>query len=399
MVNRAQHRSFVTSHLEILQSELRHACSAKRGTSAATPGSKTCAGDRVARRGFTLIELLVMVSIVGILAAMLLPAIQSAREAARRTDCMNNVKQLALAALNHHDAQGFYPTGGWGWFWVGDADRGYGKEQPGGWIYNLLPYCEQRPLHDLPSDGLPEERTRVQRVGAAAVIESPLSIINCPSRRAVAVFPLTANESGNLGFFNSITPNAAGRSDYAINAGDVYCEWPNHALGQGPSSYEDAKIWSANRTWGSEQTRYSRTPSGENALTGISYERSMISIRHVSDGISKTYLIAERYIPQSEYMTGLSDGDNETWCTGFNNDNYRKTARLVGSQIVELTPIPDTAQDVEDSMGRFGAAHPGGWNASFCDGSVRTISYDIDWRVHRDMGNRADGNIATKANL
>ena len=159
-------------------------------------------------------------------------------------------------ALNHHEAQSHFPTGGWGWYWVGDPDRGYGKNQPGGWIYNILPYCEEGQLHDLPADGQPDELSRVQRVGAAQVIQSPLTIVNCPSRRPTRVYPLIANEGGTIGFFNSITPNAAGRSDYAANSGHVFCEWPNRELGQGPKNYIEAKLWSANHTWGSEQPKF-----------------------------------------------------------------------------------------------------------------------------------------------
>ena len=96
------------------------------------------------RNGFTLVELLVVIAIIGVLVALLLPAIQAAREAARRTQCINNLKQLALGCQNHHDTHGHFPTGGWGWYWVGDPDRGFGKEQPGGWAYNLLPFFEQQ---------------------------------------------------------------------------------------------------------------------------------------------------------------------------------------------------------------------------------------------------------------
>ena len=270
-----------------------------------------------------------------------LPAIQAAREAARRAECKNNLKQLALAALNHHDGQGHFPTGGWGWYWVGDPDRGYGKNQPGGWMFNLLPYCEQTDLHDVPSDGMPDDLSRVQRVGAAQVIQSPLSIVNCPSRRPTNVYPLSANAGGTIGFYNSITPSVAGRSDYAINSGHVYCEWPNGDLGQGPKSYADAKVWTANRTWGSEQPRFLLTVERASTMTGVSFERSTIPIRRITDGTSKTYLVAERYIFEPDYETGFSIGDNETWCTGFNNDNYRKTARFEGGEIVELTPISD----------------------------------------------------------
>ena len=99
--------------------------------------------------GFTLVELLVVITIIGILIALLLPAVQAAREAARRMQCSNNLKQLAMACLNHEQAHGFLPTGGWRWYYVGDPDRGFDRRQPGGWIYNILPYIEQAQVHDL----------------------------------------------------------------------------------------------------------------------------------------------------------------------------------------------------------------------------------------------------------
>ena len=276
---------------------------------------------------------------------------------------------------------------------MGDADRGFGVDQPGGWIFNLLPYFEQYTLYAQSSDGRPDSLSRQQRVGASDIIQTPLSIINCPSRRPNSLFPMTANEGGDLGYFNAITPHKAGRSDYAINSGHVYNEWPDHKLGQGPKSYDDARTWSANHYWGGEQGALFKSSLVDQTMTGISFERSMIATRHVTDGLSFTYLIGEKHVSPQDYETGLSQGDNETWCTGFNNDNYRRTGRLEDGEIKEAKPVPDWSNDIGHYTGRFGSAHPSGWNVAFCDGSVHTMTYDIDWRIHRDFGNRMDGNI------
>ena len=110
---------------------------------------------RLFRSGFTLVELLVVIAIIGVLVALLLPAVQAAREAARRTQCSNHVKQMSLACLQHQSQLGFYPGGGWGPWWVGDADCGSGKMQPGGWIYRILPFIEEGPLYSLYDPKLP----------------------------------------------------------------------------------------------------------------------------------------------------------------------------------------------------------------------------------------------------
>ncbi len=107
--------------------------------------------------GFTLVELLVVIAVLGILIALLLPAIQAAREAARRVECKNNLKQLSLACLLHEQQVGFFPSGGWGNRWVGDASQGHGPKQPGSWFFNVLPFIEEGAVHGM-GGGLSELR-------------------------------------------------------------------------------------------------------------------------------------------------------------------------------------------------------------------------------------------------
>ncbi|MGD9636526.1 MAG: DUF1559 domain-containing protein [Pirellulales bacterium] len=344
------------------------------------------------RSAFTLVELLVVIAIIGILVALLLPAIQSAREAARRSQCKNNLKQLALGCLNHHDTHKFFPTGGWGYAYVGDADRGYGKDQPGGWMYNVLTYIEEGALHDTGANGNPDDglKDRTQRIGAKLVVQSPLSVINCPSRRQTRTFPLGSNDAGT-GFANTNTPDEAGRGDYAANSGHAINELPylaSNSPGAGPPTsvgYVGADDWFRDMI-----NQYGKV-NNVDILTGVSFVRSEIGIRRISDGTSKTYLVGERYVPTAEYETGQWAADNETWCTGFNNDNYRVTARNNGT--AEATPIADSVTTADRAELRFGSAHSGSFNMAMCDGSVQSISYDIDWLVHRDLGNRQDGNV------
>ena len=137
------------------------------------------------RGAFTLVELLVVITIIGILIALLLPAVQSAREAARQSQCRNNLKQLALACLNHESSLGYLPSNGWGTFWEGDPDRGFGKTQPGGWLYNILPFLEQRAIHDLGAG----QDFNTKMTTFTLRESTPLSVVDCPTRRKVGLEP------------------------------------------------------------------------------------------------------------------------------------------------------------------------------------------------------------------
>ncbi len=336
-------------------------------------------GGYLRSRGFTLVELLVVIAIIGVLVALLLPAIQAAREAARRTQCVSQIRELTTGCLNHEGIMKHFPTGGWGWNWVGDADRGYGKQQPGGWIYNILPFIEQTAKHDLAKDGKPNEHTDPQLQGARQILLEPLAIIYCPSRRS-GKFP---NSERPLRWGNNVAPNPpgdrswVGRSDFAANAGDV-------SIGGGESGPANLSISATYPAWLTVNTTgllRENNPDGKLELTGISFQRSEIAIKHITDGTSQTYLLGEKYLDAAHYETGQDTGDNETWCTGHNNDNYRTTAQ---------PPRRDTLNLENGNI--FGSNHPSTWNVAYCDGHVEAISYDIDPVVHKSRGNRLDGN-------
>jgi len=306
------------------------------------------------------VELLVVITIIGILIALLLPAVQAAREAARRVQCQNNLKQLALAIIGHEEVLGHYPTGGWGWEWVGDPDRGFGLRQPGGWAFNILPYMEQQTLHDIGA-GETDEQKKISRM---MLCGQPLSMHNCPSRRQALLFPIAYSGPyyvHKLNMSSDIT--MAARGDYAMNAGSQNRSqipvFP-YTLQQGDNP---------NYPWPDVSDH-----------NGISYQRSMIRVAQVSDGTSNTYLVGEKYLNPDDYLTGLDGSDNSNLMTGYENDQHRCTYS---------PPVQDTQGSTVWDY--FGSAHANGLHMAMCDGSVHFINYTIDQETHRRLGNREDG--------
>jgi prepilin-type N-terminal cleavage/methylation domain-containing protein len=320
------------------------------------------------RRGFTLVELLVVIAIIGILIGLLLPAVQAAREAARRSQCTNNLKQIGLGCLNHESAKKFYPSGGWGFLWTGDPDQGFGKPQPGGWCYSILPFIELNNVWSIGA-GL---AAGPKRTALAIQRATPVSTYYCPSRRSALAYP-----SSEITATNAAAARQLGKSDYASNGGTVII------LGAGPSTPRCIQTY-PNCGWSN-----SDEPNGILSTTdGIITERSEIRIAQVKDGTSNTMLVSEKYLNPETYNTGNDGADNNSAFHGQDWDVCRWTG-----DTFDFIPVQDTPGYAKITA--FGSAHSPGVQAALCDGSVRTVSYQVDKNVWRAFGTRDRGDQAT----
>jgi prepilin-type N-terminal cleavage/methylation domain-containing protein len=385
---------------------------------------------RLSRRepasGFTLVELLVVISIIGVLMSLLLPAVNSAREAARRATCMNNLKQMGLAAQQHLEKNRRYPTGGWGPRWVGLADGGTGVNQPGGWVFNILPYVEQEALHDATAN----LTGAAQHAEQDKQVQITLAFMNCPSRRGTQRYPLggaTASDSMGNAYYpycpdvsrtNALqitTSSAVSKGDYAANSGVRY-DGANDNTGQQLGCYINPTA--AGSTAGSEYpSYYGPGKSGvafnpNHRWSGVIFQRSLVSDASIKDGSGHTYLFGEKFVDRRHYDDGSYPGDAGTTYSGMGSDNYRGTY-VVGTASTPAGQEPGSPTDtsrpalLNDTVDNndlsltspwnyqclFGSAHPGTVDFAFCDGSTKSMSVSIDPLTHRYLGERADRQV------
>jgi prepilin-type N-terminal cleavage/methylation domain-containing protein/prepilin-type processing-associated H-X9-DG protein len=291
---------------------------------------------RSARRGFTLVELLVVIAIIGVLVALLLPAIQAAREAARASQCRNHLKQLGLAVHQYHDTMGRLPPG-----WVGNQPEGV----PGwGWSAALLPYLEQRSLDEglkrhLPIADAANQQTR----------ETVLPVLLCGSDPHPKVFTIFGGAEGHD---HEEEEHAAG-----IDVGS-----PLFRIGR--SNYVGV--------FGVSEIEESPA-AGE----GVFFFLSRTRFAEITDGLSNTLVVGERYAKQgSSVWAGVVEGANEAM------------VRVVG--------VGDHApNDPHHHFDDFASYHPGGVHFLYGDGSVQRVNSQIDIAAYQALCTRGGGETVT----
>ncbi len=320
--------------------------------------------NRIQPRAFTLVELLVVMTIIGILLALLLPAVQAAREAARRVECSNHLKQLTLALHNHHNVHGTFPSGGQGLGYhvsFRNSVPAVGAQQMVGWGYQVLPYIEQTDLWS--GSGADPQATPIQQLVAKSVaaIRSPISIFFCPSRRNVSV-PLPVNEwyswvvvDGQRLTGRYSMPYGHAQCDYAASTLSVNYLLPAGNVGPGCGG---PCGWVRQTLWNSPQQ-----PLGFSDIT---------------DGTSNTFALGDKRL-NALRLAGYQNDDKAGYTAGWDQDTVRRT---------DTAPLPDPKTG--DGNLRFGSSHPGGVNMSMLDGSVRFISYTVELWVFSCLGARND---------
>ncbi len=298
------------------------------------------------RFGFTLVELLVVIAIIGILVSLLLPAVQAAREAGRRTTCINHLKQLSLAFHNHHDVHRLLPSaGGPDWTYHMTIKNGavaIAPDQHGGWGFQVLPFIEAQ---DVWSGG--SATTDIER--SIVAISNPNPTFFCPSRRKPEV----------------------------VRAADWYTHLPDTSAGNSGKTFGHAK----NDYAASSHDTDTAHPTGVGAVTRLIPQK----MADLLDGTSQTLLLGEKRMNIS-LLGRMQANDNEGYTCGWNHDTVRFTSR---------SPRPDFVHASDPGDDRFGSSHPAGLVISLCDASVRFFPYNTELAIFTRLANRNDGVAVT----
>ncbi len=312
--------------------------------------------------GFTLVELLVVITIIGILIALLLPAVQSAREAARRMQCTNKIKQLALALHNYHSTHGAFASGYLSEKTTTASDWCYNDSSCTNhlapWTVLVLPFLEEMALHDkfdfertftstshCPADGNYSSQNH-------KAWEIPLNKYQCPS---------DPHSKAHINNINYLGVQGGGTIETIVAP---HCTTRSRVL----------------------------------FLNGLLFHNSCVKISHIYDGSSNVFLLGEtKYIPT--YMHRPNRTTFGGWASGARLDGSGTNPYALAAIVLQINSVPGSGGEPNTSVPDmyyemsklFGSFHPGGCNFAMGDGSVHFISENTDLIVLRQTAIRDDG--------
>jgi prepilin-type N-terminal cleavage/methylation domain-containing protein len=357
--------------------------------------------NRSSRPAFTLVELLVVIAIIGVLVALLLPAIQAAREAARRTQCSNQLRQIGIACQNHIDTYKVFPTGGsYNGVQIENFQRGTlsspgapngPNEQGLGWAYQLLPFLEQSNVKTL---------TTTEQI-RGVIIQGYF----CPSRRPPTVSPsgrALMDYAAAHPYTYACPVTAAGLQPWPYTLNDMIpfrglsgiyglrAYWCNSAANGGPpvdnGVYDGVIVRTPYRVSNCSPGVTCSVATNTATAKGERVPGNPTAIKpaQISDGTSNTFIVSEKLVRSDGYEGGNAS-DDRGWSDGWDPDVIRMTGfpplsdsdtGICQNTDPNISKYCDPTSGVDNMF--FGSAHPGGLNAVFADASVHFFSFDID---------------------